>query len=130
MDYVLIGVVSLFAVVFIWLIINYFKKRSMQWTGAVIDKGYTERVHSTRGRGNSLKVGGIAINQDRGQHVSLNYYIVVQVDGGKELRWSVSEGLYQTINVGDKLSKDSGTMIPRVVEAVHNVPQDNATPTQ
>ncbi len=130
MDYVIIGVVLFFAVLFIWLIISHFKKRSTQWTGTVIDKGYTERVQTTGSRRGGLKIGGTAISHGGGQHVSLNYYIVVKIDGEKELRWSISEGLYQRISIGDKLSKDSGTMIPRVVEAMRNAPQDTTSPAQ
>lgn len=130
MDYVIIGAALLFIAVFVWLIVNYFKKRSMQWTGTVIDKGYNERVRSTGNRGSGLKIGGVAVSHNRGQHVSLDYYIVVKIEGEKELRWSVSEGMYQRINIGDKLSKNSGTMIPQVIEAMHSTTQDTTSPEQ
>ena len=94
------------------------KQKNSSWSGTVIDKGYDEHVRSNqRRRQPGLRVGGIGIGNINQQHVSVKYYIRVETLAGGELKWPVSEGLYQQINIGDKLSKESGTKIPRITES-------------
>ena len=107
---------------FSFMIIQNFRRKGMQWSGVVIDKNSSENISRSQptvmNNQSSLTLGSIRIGGSDfqpQQRINLQYYIIVKTDDGKELRWNVSEGLYQTLNIGDKLKKDSGTMIPEVV---------------
>lgn len=58
--------------------------------------------------------------------VTHDYSIKVKTDGGEQIDWDVSSGLYEIINIGDKLTKASGTDVPEVVEKAVANPQSNA----
>lgn len=104
------------------------RRKKEQWTGVVIDKGYSETVRRDttsrtgfRGSGRvNINIGGIGGmgmgNQNQPRHVSVNYYIVVKTETGEEIKRNVSEGFYQTVDIGDKIAKDSGTTIPKIIE--------------
>ena len=103
----------------LWAIITKILRRSESWTGTIIDKGFSDNVHSNmrntsmNGNGTNISIGGISMGQQ--QYVTQSYYIVVKTDTGKEIRWPISEGLYNQFTIGDKLQKDSGTEIPRQI---------------
>ena len=100
----------------LFLIINYFRKRATEWIGIVIDKGTTQSYRTTSVRRSPrVNVGPFSLGQNN-RHININYYVVVETDSGKEIRWNISEGLYEVVKVGDKLKKDKGTTIPRVIE--------------
>jgi len=116
-------VIAVLVIVIGFVIIQYFRRRSAKWAGSVIDKGFTEHVdrdtvsNRSSQSGSSLKIGGLTIGGNMQQrHVTRSYYIRVQTDEGKEIKWPVSEGLYETIKIGDRLTKEPGTQIPRIAE--------------
>jgi hypothetical protein len=104
-------IVAILVIGGVFAIAQYFRRKGMQWSGIVIDKGYTE---STNISNRNFQNGPTTIILGA-QRPNLKYYIVVKTNEGKELRWNVSEGLYQTFNIGDALQKNSGTLIPEVV---------------
>ncbi len=116
----LIVIVVIVVGVGLFAIVQYFKRKGMSWSGVVIDKSFTETQVSnsnSRSSGSTLSVGGFGVNLgQRPQAVNITYYLVVKTDDGKELRWNVGEGLYGTINIGDRLRKSPGSMTPEVVK--------------
>jgi len=126
-------VLSFFVLIVIFIIVNNYKRKQSSWTGVVIDKGFDEHIvnntmttsRSPRNNsaGSNIKIGNISIGgmSNRNQsHVSFKYYIVIKTQEDKELKWSISEGLYEKINLGDTLNKPSGTMIPLIVSVGDN----------
>lgn len=116
-QYLIYFIPILFLCMLAFFAISFYQRKSMVWTGIVIDKGFDEHTQSNDNGGGiqigkSLRIGGNVQN-----YVSRKYYIRVKTDVGQELKWNISEGLYGVINIGDRLAKDAGTQIPRVVQA-------------
>ncbi len=116
-DLIIVLGFAIIAIILIFVAVRYFRRRAMRWTGIVIDKNYIENIITRRGNGSVVKAGSFEIDMNPQTQVKKNYYIVVKTDAGQELRWDISEGLYPIINIGDRLSKEPGTMIPMITES-------------
>lgn len=125
-----IWIVILFGVVFvgavILIIVQKIKRKGAQWTGVVIDKSMTEDVRrgSVYDRNNGGGGDGINIRFGGGNTaVQRSYNLRIRDDGGKEFNWPVGEGMYQSVNVGDRLQKQPGTETPTVVSQMQPAEQ-------
>ena len=102
-----IGVV--FAIVVVFVIVNYFKKRAAAWEGKVIDKDIRYREPSNVGSRNTSE--GVTISTGQIQPIP-EHYLIVETSSGEKVTLKVSDGIYEEFKVGDPIAKDSGTMIP------------------
>lgn len=129
-----VWVFVLFGVVFVGmaaLIIGQkIKRKGAQWTGVVIDKNMTESVvrdslhdRDTNSNG-GLRIGLGGVNNA----VQRSYQLRIRDDAGKEFNWPVGEGVYQSVNVGDKLQKQPGTETPVVLSQAQPAPTEQALP--
>lgn len=120
-NYLAIGVVVLIVGLSIYATVSHFKRKGMQWSGVVLDKGSREIKsvdRSPREKQSSLSVGGFTFGGGTApaqQTVTYSYFIVVKTDAQEEIKWDISEGLYEVIKVGDRVKKDSGAMTPQII---------------
>lgn len=115
---IIIGFVAVFGGVLGYSLYSSRKQKNAQWTGTVVDKSVQEMVHDRNNqRQSGVSINGISLGNNGGSNVTHSYSIVVQPDGGGEqFKWPISSGLYEQLNIGDKLSKRPGTKIPEVTE--------------
>jgi len=73
------------------------KTRNSSWTGEVIDK-----MHNTR-------------RDDENPHKINHFYVlVVRPDGGgRDMKLGIAQQLYDQFEIGDKIRKDKGEMLPK-----------------
>lgn len=98
------------------------KRKDAVWTGVVVDKDISENVYDGNDFGNNNRQNGIGLfsigNTNNQVAVTHSYSIKVKTDGGGQIDWDISSGLYETINIGDRLTKSAGTDVPEVIEKV------------
>lgn len=99
--------------------VQYVRRLMQEWQGKVTDKDTRVRRHNNRNR--RRRRSGISINS--GTTTTIEHYIWVETDEGKEIKWKVTEGLYEQVGIGDRVKKDSGTTRAQLVESV-NTSQD------
>jgi len=115
---VLVAVIAIFAIALILVIVSAIRRREESFEGKVIDKDIQENV-----------VQNQPINQQPGitfgntGAVTHAYRVKVQTDTGKVINYQISEGLYETIKIGDRVSKPKGTTTLSIV----NSDRDDAT---
>ena len=107
---ILIGIIALFAGVFGYAIYSKVKRKSATWTGAVIDKNVTETVKNS-GRSQNRGSIGISLGGNR-TAINRNFNLKIRSDAEEEFNWPVGEGFYESVQVGDKLTKSPGTETP------------------
>lgn len=114
------------------------KRKAASWTGVVVDKNIQERVQESNSYNNSndssgmnIRLGGIGLStgnsSNNGVSVTHSYFVSVRPEGGEVFDWSVSSGFYETVSIGDRLSKPSGTLTPEIVEKAVVAPVDEAS---
>ena len=88
-----------FIVVFV---VFYIHSRNETFEGDVTDKkSYEEQMNNMNNNRPGITLG---------ERTTTVYKIQVQTTAGKSIWWQVNEGKYETINVGDHVTKRSGTM--------------------
>jgi hypothetical protein len=96
----------LFMAVFGLLILGFFglviklvlRAKNSAWTGQVIDKLFNQRRDSDSNRMENF------------------FTLVVTPDGGgRDMKLGVSKQLYDTFEVGDKIKKDKGELLPKKI---------------
>lgn len=105
--WVIIVFILFFGAIFGYIIFSKYKRKGATWVGTVIDKKVSEFTSGpTDNNSSGIVFGGSrnAINRD--------YSLRMRADTGEEFDWSVGEGFYATVNVGDRLSKASGSETP------------------
>jgi len=126
---VVIFVVLGIGIVFVVQFLKKKKQTAASWTGTVVDKEIDEQVHSNHSSGNDNS----GFNDSHGTYVTHSYNISVRADSGETFEWPISSGFYETVGIGDKLSKPAGTMMPEIVEkaapAQAPAPQQTPPPT-
>lgn len=138
---IIIIILAAFGLTGAWLLIRFIRRRTSSWRGTVIDKDFREHIRTASrsrnqpmGTGPAINIGGMRIGnplQVNQSHMTMQYFAIVQLDTGKEIRWPISESLYQQINVGDVLVKPSGSTVPRIESrAVGTQPTPGETPMQ
>ncbi len=98
-------VILVFVVVFGCIIFSYIYRRTESFEGVVVDKDVRENINNTMPN----RSGGITLGATNGGNVTHQYMLKVKTDAGKTIHYQVSEGKYQLINIGDRVSKRSGT---------------------
>lgn len=96
-------VTALIIIVFVIFIAFYIRRRNMAFEGVVTDKDVRQEVINDP---NSNQSSGIRIGSSPVRQI---YTIKIQKSDGKSVSWQVSEGKYQIINIGDKVTKKPGT---------------------
>lgn len=119
---IVIGAAIVIVVVgaFVFSFVQGKKRKDASWTGTVIDKSMQEHVRTDNDRndnGSGMSVNGIRFGGDRSDvAVTHSYSITVRPDGaGEPFDWPISSGLYESLNIGDKLVKRPGTDVPEVI---------------
>lgn len=87
--------------------------------GQVIDKDIIENVNNSMPVNNQpgIHIGGpIGYN-----NVTHNYIVKVQTTDGKIKTWSISEGKYEIIKIGDRVVKPKGTTNLQIVSQAQPV---------
>ncbi len=134
MEIVIVSVVVIAIVAFVGFgLYNNKKRKDAVWSGVVVDKNIAEVVHDNNDIGNNNQQNGVGLfsigNANNQMAVTHNYSIKVKTDSGEQINWDISSGLYEAINIGDKLTKASGTDVPEVVEkAAFNTQPPAQTP--
>jgi hypothetical protein len=112
------------------------QRKDASWSGTVTDKNAQEVVQNSnipyqnQNRSFGVTLGGVNNVMGNNQVVTHQYDITVMTDEGKELRWPVSSGMYETVSIGDKLVKRSGTETSEITaKAPQSVPQGQQSPT-
>ena len=93
------------AILVVSLIIGlYVKRREMVFEGQVIDKDIIEMQDDNLPSSGSSTISIVANTSVRHE-----YKITVKTDVGKVVHYQISEGMYETIKIGDRVSKPKGT---------------------
>lgn len=92
---------------------SFTKRRDMSFEGVVLDKNMQENVvNNTVGQPQQQ---GIVIGGNNQAAVTHSYSIRVNTATGEVVSYSISSGMYETIKIGDRVSKAKGsTDIPIV----------------
>lgn len=105
------------------------KRKEASWSGSVIDKSIQETVHNNDNNNYGEKRTGFSIGSNgfnNNTAVTKSYNIKVKTDTGEEISWPISSGMYETLNIGDRLVKNPGTEIPEITDKA-DVPASEAT---
>ena len=97
-------IVVIFVVVIGVIAALYVRRRSIAFEGIVTDKDIQEFAPVNNSTNQQT---GITFGNSGG--VEHKYMIKVKTDNGKSISWQVSQGKYQIINIGDRITKHSGT---------------------
>jgi hypothetical protein len=93
-------------------IYSFFHRRDESFTGIVIDKDIIEnQVNNNMQMGRpGVNIGAVPImGNGLGGGIRHTYRIKVKTDVGKEIHYTISEGMYEIIKIGDHVSKAHGT---------------------
>jgi len=103
--------ILIFVGIFGYVIFAKIKRRNTSWTGTVIDKNVTETASSSTNAQRNQSNSGIMFGGNRNA-INRNYTLRIKDDVGKEFKWPVGDGFYESVQVGDRLSKQPGTETP------------------
>ncbi len=93
------------------------KRKEAVWSGIVVDKNILEIAHDNNSNQNNNGVNLFSMGNNGSQTtVTHNYSIKVKTESGDQINWPISSGLYEAINIGDKLTKSVGTDVPEIIE--------------
>jgi regulatory protein YycI of two-component signal transduction system YycFG len=106
---IFIVVIAIVVLVFGYVLYAKIKRRGASWSGTVIDKDMVETATSPTDNGNNNSSG---ITFGTRNAVNRSYKLRIKDDAGKEFNWPVGQGFYDSVNVGDKLTKSPGTETP------------------
>ena len=86
------------------------KRREEVFEGEVVDKDVieTEAVNHNYGPPGTPRPSGIVIG-NAGSGIKHTYKIKVKTDQGKVIGYVISEGMYETVKIGDRVSKAKGS---------------------
>ncbi len=105
--YLIIIIIAVFGTVIAVLIYSAIRRREVSFEGEVIDKNIVETVQTNDMQGVN---NGTGINLGNMQgNVTHTYKIKVKDNSGKVINYKVSQGKYEIIEIGDRVSKPKGT---------------------
>ncbi len=84
------------------------RRREIAFDGEVIDKNIIENrggVNINNGMNDGLSYN----NNTIGSGVTHTYKIKVKTTSGKTINYKISSGMYETVKIGDNVSKPKGT---------------------
>ena len=120
---IIVGIIFLtFIALFLGL---YIRRREIAFEGDVIDKDVIEnQVQNT----SPMNRGGITFGNSGG--VTHTYQIKVKTSTGKTVNYQISEGMYEIIKIGDRVSKPKGTTEVSIVSSTSGIspPNTNTSP--
>jgi hypothetical protein len=122
----LIAILVIFGGAIVFIIVNAIRRREINFEGTVIDKNIIEN----RANNNSMMNrpgGGIMIGGNMNGGVTHEYKIRVKTDLGKEINYKITEGMYEIIKIGDRVSKASGTTEITIQSSPSQVPPPGPT---
>lgn len=127
-------IVVLFVVFFVGMaiaiIVQKVRRKGAQWSGVVIDKTMNEQPLGNRRDRYNDNPGGLNIRLGtNNQGIQRSYQLRLRDDGGKEFNWPVGEGVYSSVQVGDRLQKSPGTETPAIISRVSAQTPNQAVPT-
>jgi len=96
------------------------RRREEVFDGEVIDKNIVESQVMNNGIGNpGIGAGGIMIGNSGG--VRHTYRIKVKTDQGKTVNYTISEGMYEIVKIGDRVSKPKGSTEITILSSNNNI---------
>jgi nitrogen fixation protein FixH len=106
--YLIIIIIAVFGTVIAVLIYSAIRRREVSFEGEVIDKNIieTRQINNMQpgvNNGNGINLGNMQGN------VTHTYKIKVKDNSGKVINYKVSQGKYEIIEIGDRVSKPKGT---------------------
>ena len=102
------------------------RRREEVFEGEVIDKNIVESQVMNNAYGNpAMREPGIMIGNTGG--LRHTYTIKVKTDQGKVINYTISEGKYEIIKIGDRVSKPKGTAEITIVSS--NTSASSAPPS-
>ncbi|MEI7838589.1 MAG: hypothetical protein WCI37_02265 [bacterium] len=114
--YLLILFIVIFGGVIIYFIYSSIKRKEEVFEGVIIDKNVIEN-QTANNTGSPTNNGiGLNIGNNLGG-VTHTYKIRVKDDSGKEFNYKVSEGQYEILKIGDRVSKAKGTTVVTVISS-------------
>lgn len=117
---VLVAFIVIFGGVIIFVIVSAIKRREITFEGVVIDKNVIENRVNNNNMG--AQPNGINIGTMNGG-VTHTYKIRVKTDAGKEINYKISEGMYETVKINDRVSKQKGTTEIQILSTSQTAPQ-------
>lgn len=111
---IFIGIIALFAGIGGFMLFSKMKRKNASWTGVIIDKKVTETSSSPRHSRHINSRPTISFGTERNA-INRHYKLIIRADSGNEFSWPVGEGFYETIQVGERLTKNPGTETPTKV---------------
>src|SRR6185503_19348059 len=98
---------SIFIIVPVIVVAIYWRRREEVFEGEVVDKDVVENVNNTMPMDSRP---GLHFGGPSGFSGTTHTYVVkVKTLAGKTITWQVSEGKYDIIKIGDRVSKPKGT---------------------
>jgi len=106
-------IAAVIILVVVGVIALYIHRRQEVFEGQVVDKDIVENTSNTTPMNNhtGFHFGGAAGYNN----VTHTYIVKVQTTEGKKITWSVSEGKYEIIKIGDHVVKPKGTTDLQIV---------------
>ena len=105
--YLIIIIIAVFGTVIAVLIYSAIRRREVSFEGEVIDKNIVETVQTNDMQGVNNGTG-INLGNMQGK-MTHTYKIKVKDNSGKVINYKVSQGKYEIIEIGDRVSKPKGT---------------------
>lgn len=110
----------LFAVVFVVILaviaIFTIRRREESFEGEVIDKDVNQSQMPTNPMNNGANNSTITINNTG---MRSTYSIKVKTDAGKVIHYTISEGMYEVVKIGDRVSKPKGTTEISIISKIN-----------
>ena len=125
---VIVVVIVIFVAVFGFFAYTLIKRREETFEGEVIDKDVIEERNTDNygPRTNGIGIGGMNMNRpgtisigNQGG-VTHTYRIKVRTTDAKEINYPISEGKYEIIKIGDRVSKAKGTTEVEIISSGTN----------
>ncbi len=102
----------------------YIRRREIVFEGVVIDKDIIE----SQVQNNNMNSPGIMLGNSGG--VTHTYRIKVKTDAGKDINYKISEGKYEIIKIGDRVSKAKGSTEINITPQAQSASQPSRPPTE
>lgn len=107
-----IAIVIFLILFLIGFVALYIHRRQEVFEGEVVDKDIVENVNENIAANNrpGIRLGG-------SNNVTHTYIVKVRTAAGKTITWNISEGKYEIIKIGDRVSKPKGTMDLQIISS-------------
>jgi hypothetical protein len=100
-----IGVIVILVIVVAVILVVIIKKREVSFDGQVIDKNVQEYDLLNLDNKPPMNNGN---NISNGNSIAHDYFVKVETTNGKTINYQVPALTYETINIGDRVSKQKG----------------------